>query len=111
MKRICRMEDIHGLKDWPNGFVEALEERFYELKELYQGGDNFTLEPYGEIVLAERYEEIQDLMFDEVNPLMMGGEKIDQCLYLPNNDERIEIYILEKQMSLEERNQLIEQNN
>lgn len=108
MKKICTKEDIQRIPDF---LAKYLEKRFHELMELYQGNaDTFTLEPYGEMVLVEKYEEIRDLIFEEVNIKEMGGEKIFQCLYVPNNDKCIEFYVLESQLSLSERNQLIGEN-
>ena len=113
MQRIYTMKDIEALRGQVSpALIRYLEERFQHLICFYEDGvfapsSDFSLERYGEIILAESYEEIENWTFEEVVPDQVGDEEMYLCVFVPNNDLCIDVFIPEKILSADQKERLL----
>ena len=111
MKRIFTLADLEESRGKVSPVLaNHLERRFHQLVQFYEDGEDieaFTLKSYGEIVLAESYEEISRLSFDEIIEEAVGDAVIYLCVHSLCSDLCIDVYVPEAILSEDQKQQLL----
>lgn len=108
MLTISTLADVRSiLKDFPPELLSYMENHFKTLYRVYCSNgspplEQFSLSSVGEILLAHSYNEIRNLIFEDVQKETIGGDIYYICSWVRNNDRCCEVYICENLLSPKE---------